>query len=70
MIPHQHIAFGFLGAAMLGAGLLREAPSKTEILLRRLDEAERKHLTKLASPEYHAAIAKRERRKAKLLGVA
>lgn len=68
MIPHQHLAIGFLGAALLGAGLGRKAPSKTEVLLRRLDEAERKHIAKMASPKYHAAIAKRERRKAKLLG--
>ena len=67
MIPHKGLAMlGMLGMLAGGIGLSR-APSREQVLLMRLDRAEAAHLRKLASPEYHAAIAKRDRKRQRLL---
>jgi len=69
MIPHigsMSIAAALM--AMQGVRLVTP-PSKTALQLMRLDQAERRHFAKLASPEYHSALAKRERKRAKLLAL-
>jgi hypothetical protein len=68
MIPSHHTLalFGMLG---LGGLLTAPRPTKTERALRRLDLAEAAYYPKLASPEYHAALAKRERKRQRLLAL-
>lgn len=65
MNPHGYM--GFLAAALGWGGMLSKAPSRETVLLMRLDRAEAAHVTKMASPAYHAALAKRERKRQKLL---
>lgn len=67
MIPNHLSALTTL--ALMGMRLVHKSPSKTEALLMRLDRAEKAHLERMASPAYHAALAKRERKREKLRGV-
>lgn len=67
---HPQYFPGLAALSLLGMGLLRPAPRRTDSdRLRDLELAEERHLAKLANPAYIAAQEKRDRKRLKLMEV-